>query len=89
MSSDHTGLKRYPQDKRNATVQNADWMRKFLATVETHRSPGKLPTAGHVVMVRGVLLSPDPPVTLSPLLVLTIALLKFAHDVIFSEEVLF
>jgi hypothetical protein len=37
MSSDHTGLKRYPQDKRNATVQNADWMRKFLATIETHR----------------------------------------------------
>ena len=37
MSSDLTGLKRYPQDKRNATVQNADWMRKFLATIETHR----------------------------------------------------
>ena len=37
MSSDHTGLKRYPQDTRNATVQNADWMRKFLAIIETHR----------------------------------------------------
>jgi hypothetical protein len=36
MSSDHTGLRHYPQDKRNATVLNADWMRKFLATIETH-----------------------------------------------------
>jgi hypothetical protein len=37
MSSDHTGLKRYPQDKRNATVHDVEWMRKFLATIETHR----------------------------------------------------
>ena len=37
MSNEDTGLKRYPQDKRNATVLNADWMRKFLATIETHR----------------------------------------------------
>ena len=37
MSSDDTGLKRYPQDKRKATVLNAEWMRKFLATIETHR----------------------------------------------------
>jgi hypothetical protein len=37
MSSDDTSLKRYPQDKRKATVLNAEWMRKFLATIETHR----------------------------------------------------
>jgi hypothetical protein len=36
MSSNYTGLKRYPQDKRNATVHNVEWMRKFLATIETH-----------------------------------------------------
>ena len=37
MSGEYTGLKQYPQDKRKATVLNADWMRKFLATIETHR----------------------------------------------------
>jgi hypothetical protein len=36
MSTDGRGLKRYPQDKRTATVHNAEWMRKFLATIETH-----------------------------------------------------
>jgi len=37
MSGEYTGLKQYPQDKRNATVLDADWMRKFLVTIETHR----------------------------------------------------
>lgn len=36
MSIDSRGLKQYPQDKRNATVHNVEWMRKFLATIETH-----------------------------------------------------
>jgi len=41
MSSDDTGLKRYPQDKRNATVHDLEWMRKFLATIETHPGRGR------------------------------------------------
>jgi hypothetical protein len=36
MSSDYKGLKQYPQEKRKATVHNVEWMRKFLATIETH-----------------------------------------------------
>jgi len=36
MSREYTGLKQYPQDKRKATVHSTEWMRKFLATIETH-----------------------------------------------------
>jgi hypothetical protein len=36
MAADSRGPKRYPQDKRNATVHSVEWMRKFLATIETH-----------------------------------------------------
>ncbi|HEV8715626.1 MAG TPA: hypothetical protein VGX03_22715 [Candidatus Binatia bacterium] len=36
MRSDGRGLKRYPQDKRTATIHDEEWMRKFLATIETH-----------------------------------------------------
>src|SRR4051812_35460803 len=36
LMSEHMELKHYPQDKCNATVYDAAWMRKFLATIETH-----------------------------------------------------
>jgi hypothetical protein len=36
MATDSRGPKRYPQDKRNATVYSVEWMQKFLATIETH-----------------------------------------------------
>lgn len=36
MSREYQGLKPYPQDKRNATIHTPNWMRKFLATPETH-----------------------------------------------------
>jgi hypothetical protein len=28
-------LRQYAQEKRNATVHNVEWMRKFVATIET------------------------------------------------------
>jgi hypothetical protein len=36
MSIDSRGFKQCPQDKRKATVYNIEWMRRFLATIETH-----------------------------------------------------
>jgi hypothetical protein len=36
MSIDSRGLKQYPQDKCKATVHNVDWMRRFVAAMETH-----------------------------------------------------
>lgn len=36
MSIDSRGLKQYPQDKRLATVHDVAWMRRFVATTETH-----------------------------------------------------
>jgi hypothetical protein len=36
MPTDSRGLKQYPQEKRNTTVHNVEWMRKLAAAVETH-----------------------------------------------------
>lgn len=36
MNIDSRGFKQYPQDKRLATVHNVEWMRRFVATTETH-----------------------------------------------------
>ena len=36
MSIDSRGLRQYPQTKRNATVNNVEWMRRFVAAMETH-----------------------------------------------------
>ena len=37
METERWKLRQYSQEKRNATVYNAEWMRKFLATIETHK----------------------------------------------------
>jgi hypothetical protein len=36
MSIDSRGLRQYPQDKRQATVNNVEWMRRFVAAMESH-----------------------------------------------------
>ena len=36
METEQWKLRQYSQEKRNATVYNVEWMRKFVATVETH-----------------------------------------------------
>jgi hypothetical protein len=36
MSIDSRGLRQYPQAKRQATVHNVEWMRRFVRAMETH-----------------------------------------------------
>jgi len=37
METERWKLRQYSQEKRTATVYNVEWMRKFVATIETHK----------------------------------------------------
>jgi len=36
METERWTLRQYSQEKRNVTIYNGEWMRKFVATIETH-----------------------------------------------------